>query len=92
MAYAIVLAVGLLTLPSPDQQIQNPWFTVMEILILTIAPMMLAVTVGIHGFASAEYKSFALLGVVFMIMCAVLTCFVHFSILQNPPRCPLRLP
>ncbi len=81
MAYAVVLAVGLLTLPSLDHPIQNPWFTVMEILILGIAPMMVAVTVGVHGFASAEYKSFALLGVVFMSMCAVLTCSVHFAVL-----------
>jgi hypothetical protein len=30
VAYAAVLAMGFLTLPSPDQPIQDPWFTAME--------------------------------------------------------------
>ena len=81
LVYAAVLAVGLLTLPSADQQIQNPWFTLMEILILAIAPTMVAFTVGLHAFASAERKPFAMLSVVFMSMCAVLTCSVHFAVL-----------
>ena len=81
VAYAAVLAMGLLTLPSPDQPIQNPWFTAMEVLILAIAPAMVAFTVGLYAWATAERKSLALLSGVFMSMCAVVTCSVHFAVL-----------
>jgi hypothetical protein len=81
VAYAAVLAMGLLTLPSPDRPIENPWFTAMEVLILAIAPAMVAFTVGLHAWATTERKSLALLSVVFMSMCAVITCSVHFAVL-----------
>ena len=81
MAYAVVLALGLLLLPSPDQQIQQPWFFLMELLILGIAPAMVAVSVGIHAWAPAADKALALASVAFMSMSAVLTCAVHFCIL-----------
>ena len=81
IAYAAVLAIGLITLPSPDQAIQNPWFTIMELLILAIAPAMVGVTVGLHGWTTAERKSLSMLSVIFMSMCAVVTSGVHFSVL-----------
>ncbi len=81
IVYAAVLAVGLIALPSPDQAIQNPWFTVMEILILAIAPAMVGLTVGLYGWANADRKSLAMLSLVFMSMCAVVTCCVHFAVL-----------
>lgn len=81
VVYAAVLTIGLVTLPSPDQPIQDPWFTMMEVLILAIAPGMVAFTVGLYAWASAEHKSLALLSVLFMSMCAVVTCCVHFVVL-----------
>lgn len=81
LAYAVVLAAGLLTLPSPDQQIQDPWFTIMELLIIAIAPVMVAYTVALHDWVPLGRKSTALLSVVFMSMCAVVTCSVHFAVL-----------
>lgn len=80
--YSVVLFIGLLTLPSQDQQIQDPWFTLMEILIITISPAMVAFTVALHALAPADRKSVAMLSVLFMGMCAVVTCSVHFSILS----------
>ncbi|MBK6594126.1 MAG: hypothetical protein IPG23_16210 [Burkholderiales bacterium] len=79
--YAIVLSIGLLTLPSPDLPIRNPWFTVMEVLILLIAPAMVVFTVGLHSWALADRKSLSLLSVTFMSMCAIVTCCVHFAVL-----------
>jgi predicted Abi (CAAX) family protease len=73
--------MGLMTLPSPDQAIQNPWFTLMEILILAIAPAMVGFTVGLHDWASAERKPLAVLSVIFMSMCPAVTCCVHFAVL-----------
>jgi hypothetical protein len=81
VVYATVLAIGLATLPSPDRPIHDPWFTMMEVLILAIAPGMVAFTVGLHAWASAEHKPLALLSVLFMSMCAVITCCVHFALL-----------
>jgi hypothetical protein len=81
VAYVIVLGIGFLTLPSPDVPIQDPWFTSMEVLILAIAPTMVAFTVALHAWAPTERKSLGLLSVVFISMCAVVTCCVHFAVL-----------
>lgn len=81
LAYAGVLAVGLLTLPSPEHPIQQPWFAAMEILILAIAPAMVALAVALHAWAGRARRPVALLAVCFMSMTAALTCAVHFSIL-----------
>lgn len=81
LVYAIVLSIGLLTLPLPDQPIQNPWFTLMEVLILLIAPAMVVFTVGLHYRTPSNRKSISLLSVIFMSMCALITCCVHFAVL-----------
>lgn len=81
LAYVGVLAVGLLTLPSPAHQIQQPWFTLMEILIIAIGPAMVLLSVALHAGVPRERKAFALAGVAFMSMCSAITCSVHFSIL-----------
>jgi hypothetical protein len=82
VAYVVVLSVGLLTLPSPDQQIQDPWFTLMELLILAIAPAMVAFAVAMHSWVPAGRRALSLLSVTFMVMCAVVTCAVHFLVLS----------
>jgi hypothetical protein len=81
LVYVSVLAIGLLTLPSPDLPIQDPWFTLMELLILGIAPAMVAWSVALHATAAPERKALALAGVAFMSMAAAVTCVVHFAIL-----------
>lgn len=80
-AYAAVLGVGLLTLPSPAHPIQDPWFTLMEILILAIAPSAVGLSVGLHAALPHDRKPAGALAVALMGMCAVITCAVHFSIL-----------
>ncbi len=79
--YVVVLVMGLCTLPSPDQPIQEPWFTAMEILILVIAPTAVALMVALHAWTADERKAMALLGIAFMSMCALVTCGVHFVVL-----------
>ena len=80
-AYAAILAIGLVSLPAPDQAIQNPWFTLMEVLILCIAPAMVGLTVGLYYWTSAERRAIATLSVLFMSMCATVTSCVHFAVL-----------
>jgi len=81
LAYAFVLSVGLLTLPSPDHQIQQPWFFLLEALIIAISPAMVSLTVALHEWTPNDYKSHALASVAFMCMSAVVTCAVHFAVL-----------
>jgi len=81
VAYALVLVVGLATLPTPAHSIQDPWFTLMELLILAIAPAMVVFAVALHAYVPGEHRAVALLSVIFMSLCAVVTCCVHFSIL-----------
>lgn len=80
-AYVVVLAFGLFTLPSPAHPIQQPWFALMELLILAIAPTMVMLAVALHAWAPAERKSLVLVGVAFFCMCALVTCTVHFCVL-----------
>jgi hypothetical protein len=79
--YAGVLSVGLLTLPSPVHQVEQPWFTLMELLIIAICPPLVTLTVALHAWVPREHKAVALASVAFMSMCATVTCTVHFSIL-----------
>jgi len=81
LIYAVVLAIGLHALTSPDQAIQQPWFACMELLILAIAPLAVAFMVALHVWAPEERRSIALLGIAFMSLCCVVTCSVHFVIL-----------
>jgi hypothetical protein len=79
--YLIPLVVGLLSLPSPDTPIGDPWFSMMEILIILTMPFMVGLMVAVHAWASPEAKVLSLLAVVFMSLLAVLTCSLHFVIL-----------
>ncbi len=81
LVYGAVLAVGLLTLPSRDAQIQEPWFTLLELLTIAIAPAIVTFTAALHAFASPERKPAALASLAFMSICACVTCVVHFAIL-----------
>lgn len=81
LVYGVVLAIGLSTLPSPAHPIRDPWFTLMELLILCIAPAMLAFMVALQDWLPSERKPLARLGSMFMALCAGLTCSVHFAIL-----------
>ena len=79
--YAIVFAIGFANLPSPDVPIGNPYFTMLEILILLLAPAMVALMATVHAWAPLEAKSLSLAALSFTVMLATVTSSVHFSIL-----------
>ena len=79
--YAVVTVLGLLSLPSPDEQIADPYFTLMEVLILLIAPLMALVVLAVHFYAAADKKWYSLAAAVFMFIMAAITSCVHFTIL-----------
>lgn len=80
-AYAVILAVGLLSLRSPQEPIADPLFSILELLIVVLAPLMVVVTAVVHAWAAPGQKTFSLLALVFMSLLAGLTCSVHFVIL-----------
>lgn len=79
--YAAVLLVGMMTLPTPEHPIQDPWFSAMELLVLLIAPAMVVFTASLYAWVPESEKTAAVLALVFMSLCAVVTSCVHFSIL-----------
>ena len=81
VAYAITLAIGLLTLPSPQEPIADPYFSIMEILIILTAPVMVALMAAVHAWSAPEYKIFSLMALLFMALMTGLTCGLHFVIL-----------
>lgn len=81
VGYAIVLAVGLLALTTPQQPIGDPLFAILELLIMFIAPSMVVVMVAVHAWAPMEAKPYSLTALVFISLCAGITLSVHFVIL-----------
>jgi hypothetical protein len=81
MAYAITLAVGFLSLNSPQQPIGDPMFSILEVLIIVMMPMMVALMVAVHAWAPMRFKTLSLTSLVFMSLLAGVTCSLHFVIL-----------
>jgi hypothetical protein len=80
-AYGVTLAAGLSALRSPQQPIGDPFFPILEILILLSAPLMVAVMAAVHAWTPPEVKTYSLTALVFMGLLAGVTCAVHFVIL-----------
>jgi len=80
-AYAATLVTGLLTLRAPQERIGDPWFSLLEILIILLMPLMVALLVAVHAWATAAVKVFSLAALVFMALLAGLTSSLHFVIL-----------
>jgi hypothetical protein len=80
-AYAVTLAAGLASLRSPQQPIGDPFFPILEVLIILSAPLMVAVMVSVYAWTPPETKACSLAALVFMSLLAGVTCGVHFVIL-----------
>jgi cytochrome bd-type quinol oxidase subunit 2 len=81
VAYGVTLVAGFLSLQSPQQPIGDPLFSILEILIILMMPVMVALMVAVHAWASPDTKAFSLMALVFMSLLAGLTCSLHFVIL-----------
>jgi hypothetical protein len=78
VAYFVPLTLGLLSLKSPLDPIGEPYFTIMELLILLMAPCMVASLVMVHYYAPPERRAYSLTALAFMVLLAGLTSCVHF--------------
>jgi hypothetical protein len=81
VAYAVTLAVGLASLESAQQPIGDPMFTILEVLIIIMMPVMVALMVVVHAWAPMHAKALSLISLVFMGLLAGVTCSLHFVIL-----------
>lgn len=79
--YALILGLGLAALGAPDLPIPDPYFSLMEVLILLIAPLMVALAASLHVCCPAETRHLSLAALAFVIILAALTSAVHMSIL-----------
>ena len=79
--YAVVTITGLARLPSPDVQIQDPWFTLMELLILLMIPSLVVLGAALHHWVPIEKRVFSLASLIFLAGLVVVTALVHFPVL-----------
>jgi hypothetical protein len=79
--YAVVLILGFLSLKSPQDQIGDPYFTLMELLIILMMPFMVMSMIAVHAYATPGAKVYSFTALAFMIVMAVITSGLHFVIL-----------
>lgn len=85
VVYALVTALGFLSLESPQDPIGFPYITIMELLIIPLAALYVVTMVAIHAYARPAVKVYSLIALVFMIVLATITTSVHFVILTVGP-------
>lgn len=81
IAYAVVLSLGLASLPRSDAAIGDPWFTMMEILIVAMMPALVMLMAAIQASAPSAARRRGRWALGFMIAAAVLTGAVHLTLL-----------
>lgn len=81
VVYAVITVLGFLSLQSPQDPIGDPFFTLMEILLLLTTPLMLVSMVSVHAYAAPDDKVYSLIALIFMVLLTGITSSVHFVIL-----------
>ena len=79
--YAVTTILGLLSLKSPQDPIGDPYFTIMELLIILLMPLMVVTMIAVHAYAPLEVKAYSFTALVFMIVMTVITSSLHFVVL-----------
>ena len=79
--YAVTTILGFLSLKDPLDQIGDPYFTIMEILIFLMSPFMVISMIAVHAYATQNVKAYSFTALVFMIVMAVITSSIHFIVL-----------
>ncbi len=78
VVYAVTTFLGFLSLKSPQDPIGDPYFTIMELLIVIMAPSMVVAMLAVHAYAPPEVKAYSFTALIFMILLAGITSCVHF--------------
>lgn len=80
-AYAVTTGLGFLSLESPQEPIGDPYVTVMELLIVALAPLLVVTMVAVHASAPPAARLYSLAALVFMTVLACITSCVHIVVL-----------
>lgn len=86
--YAVVLTLGFQSASAPDVPLGDPYFTILEIIILLMSPLIIVIFAMIHVHAPASAQMFSTVSLVFSALLVGLTVTVHFLILtisRQPP-------
>jgi hypothetical protein len=75
--YAAAVVLGFVELGDVVRPLPDPYLAVAELLILVMAPAMVALMAAIHACASAERKALSLIAFGWMLVAAGLTMTVH---------------
>src|SRR6056297_2245954 len=70
VVYALVTALGFLSLESPQDPIGQPYITIMRLLIIPLAALYLVTMVAVHAYARPAVKVYSLIALVFMTVLA----------------------
>jgi hypothetical protein len=81
VVYIVITTLGLVSLKSPQEPIPDPYFFLMELLIVVTAPLYVVVMIAVHTTASRSVKVYSLMALALMIVCATITTSVHFVVL-----------
>jgi hypothetical protein len=68
--YAVTLVLGFLSLKSPQEPIGDPYFSILELLIIHLAPLMVVSMVAVHAYASPANKAYSFTALAFMLLLA----------------------
>lgn len=79
--YLIVLILGFVSLKSLDEPIGNPYFTILEVLIIILAPTMVFSLTILHKSTPEKLKIYSLTALILISIMACITCCLHFVIL-----------
>lgn len=81
LAYGVLLALGLASLDRPDAPIGDPWFTILELLIVAMMPALVILMAALPASAFRRSRTLRRWALNFMLMTAALTLAVHVAIL-----------
>ncbi len=79
--YLVTLFLGFVSLKSKDEQIGDPYFSILELLIIILSPLMVFSLIFVHKSTPEKLKIYSLTAVIFMSIMACITCCLHFVIL-----------
>lgn len=81
LIYIPVTILGKLSLKSPLDPIGDPYFTIMEMLILVTAPLLVICMSAVCVNSKEKDKIYSLISLIFMTILATITSSVHFIIM-----------
>jgi hypothetical protein len=93
VGYIVVFIVGFADLGNTSEPLPDPYLAIAEVIILVIAPILVALMLAIHECAPQAAKPFTLVALGWMFAAAAFTTVVHVVELTSPdtstrPRSP----